>query len=66
MGNRMELPEEKIAPRLQISGVLIFVGLLVEAFTLTWNNPVSFLVFLGLGGLLIFAGIAFYLLSLVS
>jgi len=52
--------------RLRIAGVLIFVGLLIEAFTLTWNNPIAFLMFLGIGGLLIGIGIFLYLLSLVS
>lgn len=52
--------------RLRIAGALIFVGLLIEALTLSWNNPIAFLVFLGIGGLLILIGIVFYLLSLVS
>ncbi len=55
-----------MATRLRIAGALIFVGLLIEALTLTWNNPIAFLVFLGMGGLLIFVGILLYLLSLVS
>lgn len=52
--------------RLRISGLLIILGLLVEALCLTLRGPVAFLVFLGLGGLLLFAGIALYLFSLVS
>jgi len=51
---------------LRIAGVLIFIGLLIEGLTLTWNNPIAFLVFLGMGGLLIFVGLVFYLISLVS
>ena len=62
----MEPNEFKMTVRLRIAGVLIFVGLLLEAFTLTWNNPIAFLVFLGIGGLLIGVGILLYLLSLVS
>jgi predicted membrane channel-forming protein YqfA (hemolysin III family) len=62
----MESPGDKIAPRLRISGALISLGLLIEVFTLSWNNPVAFLVFLGVGGLLLAVGIVFYLLSLVS
>ena len=61
-----EVQRTGMAPRLRIAGVLIFLGLLIEALTLTWNNPVAFLVFLGLGGLLIGLGIVFYLLSLTS
>jgi hypothetical protein len=52
--------------RLQISGVLIILGLLVEALCLAWRGPLAFLVFLGLGGLLLFAGIVLFLFSLVS
>jgi predicted membrane channel-forming protein YqfA (hemolysin III family) len=62
----MENQGDKIAPRLRISGGLISLGLLIEAFTLSWNNPVAFLVFLGIGGLFLAVGIVFYLLSLVS
>jgi hypothetical protein len=62
----MEPHELKMTVRLRIAGVLIFVGLLIEVFTLTWNNPIAFLVFLGIGGLLIGVGILLYLLSLVS
>jgi hypothetical protein len=52
--------------RLQISGLLIILGLLVEASCLAWRGPLAFLVFLGLGGLLLFAGIVVFLFSLVS
>jgi len=62
----MQIQETKIAPRLRIAGTLIILGLLVELFTLAWNNPIAFLVFLGVGGLLIFVGVGIYLLSLVS
>jgi hypothetical protein len=57
---------DKMAMRLRLAGALIFLGLLIEALTLTWNNPIAFVVFLGIGGLLIGAGILLYLLSLVS
>jgi hypothetical protein len=55
-----------IAPRLRLAGTLIALGLLVELLTLSWNNPIAFLVFLGIGGLLIFLGIVVFLLSLVG
>jgi hypothetical protein len=50
--------------RLQISSVMIIFGLLVEALCLAWGGPLAFIVFLGVGGLSLFAGIAFYLISL--
>lgn len=62
----MEIQERKIAPKLRLAGILTALGLLVELFTLAWNNPIAFLVFLGLGGLLILVGVVIYLLSLVS
>ena len=52
--------------RLQISGVLMISGLLVEALCLAWQGPLAFLIFLGLGGGFLFAGISVYLFSLVS
>ncbi len=52
--------------RLQVAGVFLILGLLVEALCLVWKGPLAFLVFLGLGGILLFAGIVVYLFSLVS
>jgi hypothetical protein len=60
------LSANPIERRLQISSVLIILGLLVEALCLAWRGPLAFLVFLGLGGLLLFAGIVLFLFSLVS
>jgi hypothetical protein len=60
------LSANPVERRLQISGVLIILGLLVEALCLAWRGPLAFLVFLGLGGLLMFAGIVLFLFSLVS
>jgi hypothetical protein len=55
-----------IIKRLRLSGVLIILGLLIEGFSLIWNHPLSFVAFLGLGGLLLFLGILLYLTALVS
>jgi hypothetical protein len=60
------LSANPIERRLQFSAVLIILGLLVEALCLAWRGPLAFLVFLGLGGMLLFAGIVVYLYSLVS
>jgi hypothetical protein len=51
---------------LQIAGVFLILGLLVEALCLVWKGPLAFLLFLGLGGFLLFAGIVIFLFSLVS
>jgi len=52
--------------RLQLSGIVLILGLLVEAVALLGRGPLAFIVFVGLGGLLLLAGIAGYLLSLVG
>jgi hypothetical protein len=52
--------------RLQFSGILLILGLLVEAGCLFWTRPLAFVLFLGVGGLLLGLGILLYLLSLVS
>ena len=52
--------------RLQLAGILLIVGLLVEAVCLLWARPIAFILLVGLGGFLCVAGIALYLYSLVS
>lgn len=51
--------------RLKLSGVLIFVGIVVEVVTLYWSHPLAFLAFLLLGGALVAAGIALYVRAVV-
>ncbi len=43
--------------RLRISGVLLLLGLFVEAPSLRWSHPTAFLVFLFGGGVFLAAGI---------
>ena len=43
----VEIQITEIERRLRIAGALIFLGLLIEALTLQWNSPMTFLVFLG-------------------
>ena len=52
--------------RLQFAGVLLILGLFLEALSVIWNRPAAFVVFVSLGGLLFSAGILLYLYSLVS
>ena len=54
-----------IHSRLQISGVLIIFGLMVEAVCLLWSRPIAFVVFAVFGGFLIAAGVLLFLVSLV-
>ena len=59
-----------MAPRierwLRIAGVLIVLGLLVEALSLIRIHPLAFLGFMFVGGGLLVAGIAIYLYSVLS
>lgn len=56
----------KIEKRIRLSGLLLIAGLLVELATLNWSHPTSFLFFVGIGGLLMAAGVLIFLISLVS
>jgi hypothetical protein len=52
--------------RLRISGILVIIGLLVEALCLVWSRPIAFVVLVCLGGALIGVGVLLFLYSLVS
>jgi len=54
-----------IEKRLQLAGVLLILGLLVEAICLFWARPISFVILVGLGGTFLVLGLLVYLLSLV-
>jgi hypothetical protein len=62
----MKLSHMGVQRAMQSSGVLILVGLLTEIVTLVWEKPLAFLVFAGIGGGLVIAGILVYLYSLVA
>jgi hypothetical protein len=55
-----------VESRLRISGTLIIMGLVVEAVCLLWTRPLAFVLFVGVSGGFLAAGISFYLYSLVS
>jgi hypothetical protein len=52
--------------KLQLSGILLILGLVVEALSLLGHGPIAFIVFAGLGGSLFVIGILLYLYALVS
>lgn len=54
------------AGRLQLAGLLIATGIVVELGTLFWNHPVSLFLFLALGAGLIGSGMILYLWSVVT
>jgi hypothetical protein len=57
--------ESQMERQLRISGILIILGLIVEALSLFRIHPLSFLAFMFIGGGFLVAGIAVYLYSLV-
>ena len=52
--------------RIRVAGVLVILGLLVEAVTLLVGGPIAFLAFMFVGGALVFAGMLTYMLSFIS
>jgi hypothetical protein len=60
------LSADPMEKRLQIAGIFLITGLLVEALCLVWALPITFVIFVMVGGLLMFIGLAIFLFSLVS
>lgn len=57
---------KKLAKVLRIAGLLIIGGFLVEVLTLIWSHPASFLLYMGVGGVLMVIGIVLYLYAVIS
>jgi hypothetical protein len=55
-----------ISRHLRISGILLILGLAIEALSLMWGKPLAFLLFICIGGMFVLAGILVYLYALVS
>jgi hypothetical protein len=62
----MNRNSSRLQRKLKTAAYLLIAGLVVEGITLHWAHPTSFLIFLSLGGILILAGIAIYLLAIVT
>ncbi len=58
--------DPRLVRRLRLAGLLIGLGLLIEAATLFWKHPTAFLAFLLLGGLLVAVGVVLYLISIAT
>jgi len=56
----------RLQNKLKIAAYLLIAGLAVEGITLHWAHPTSFVLFIILGGVLVLAGIAIYLIAIVS
>jgi hypothetical protein len=62
----MQSHANPIHSRLRLSGAFIILGLIVQALSLLWNHPLSFIAFITIGGLLLAIGIVLYLLTVVN
>jgi hypothetical protein len=60
------LSVNQLEKRRQVAGVFIVLGLVIEALCVIWSTPIAFVIFVAIGGLLMFVGIVLYLYSLVS
>jgi hypothetical protein len=52
--------------KLQISGMILIVGLVVEGLCLLRRSPIGFILFVGVGAFLIAIGMLYYFYSLAS
>ena len=51
---------------LRLSGILLVAGLVIEAVSLLFNHPLSFIGFIVVGGSLLGIGVILFLVSLVD
>ena len=58
--------DSRLQRKLNTAAYLLIAGLAVEGITLHWAHPTSFLLFISLGAILILAGIATYLIAIVT
>ena len=59
------LSVNQLEKRRQVAGIFIVLGLVIEALCLIWSTPIAFVIFVAIGGLLMFVGVVLYLYSLV-
>jgi hypothetical protein len=57
---------ERLDRLLRVAAALVLLGLLVELGSLSWRSPMSFIVFVGVGGSAIAAGIAIFFYGIVA
>jgi hypothetical protein len=47
--------------RIQVAGIILIAGLLIEALCLLWARPISFVILVAVGGLFLFAGVVVFM-----
>jgi hypothetical protein len=62
----MDENSSRLQQRLKVAAYLLIAGLIIEAVTLYWFSPLSFMLFIGLGGTLVGLGIIVYLIAIVA
>jgi hypothetical protein len=56
----------RLQRKLKTAAFLLIVGLAAEGISFHWAHPTSFMLFIIIGGVLVFAGIALYLIAIVT
>jgi hypothetical protein len=56
----------RLQHRLKIAAYLLIAGLVLEAVTLYWSSPLSFILFAGGAGTLMILGIIVYLIAIAA
>ena len=62
----MDEKTSRLQRRLKIAAYLLIAGLIIQAITLYWTSPLSFMLFIGASGTLIALGIIVYLIAIVA
>jgi hypothetical protein len=62
----MDENSSRLQQKIKVAAYLLIAGLIIEAVTLYWSSPLSFMLFIGLGGTLVGLGIIVYLIAIVA
>ena len=66
MASRINANEPLNVKQIRMSATLLILGLLIEGLTLVWNHPISFWVFLFVGGGFVLSGIVVFLYTFIA
>jgi len=61
----MNASEREFSMSFRFSGLLLIIGLCIEAITLNWIHPIAFIAFFVIGGLFLGAGVLLFLYSVL-
>ena len=60
------MPSRTIETRIRIAALLLLLGVVIEAVTLSVLHPLAFIAFSSLGALLVVVGVGLFLLTLLK